>query len=50
MAQSADQLLTASNVRSSNPVIGKKHLQNLFLLLTVTKTEIKKKRPGIAEA
>ena len=42
MAQLAEQLLLISEVRSSNPVIGKK-FQSTISMLTVDNTKIKEK-------
>ena len=50
MAQLVEQSLPIPEVRSSNPVIGKNYLYRPFVSyqLCIEKTEIKKKRPGMA--
>ena len=45
VAQLVEQLLPIPDVRSSNPVIGKKFILNIYC---IEKTKIKKKRPEMA--
>ena len=48
VAQLVEQLLPTPQVRSSNQVICKIYIQNLFTLNCIEKTNIKKKNPGLA--
>ena len=45
VAQLVERLLPIPDVRGSNPVIGKKFV---YCQLSIEKTKIKKKRPGLA--
>ena len=49
VAQLVERSLPITEVRSSNPAIGKNYIEHLFTVDCFEKTKIKKKRPGTAQ-